>query len=87
MAVAALVERVHRAAAEAEQALAEWGEQLASALFDEPTRRVLAGLVEGLRPGDSVQVTVVGDEAALGLPVELVRLPARPGGVVEASGD
>jgi tetratricopeptide (TPR) repeat protein len=54
--------------------LAEAGRRLAGALLDEDGQRLLGGLVSRLAPGDSVEVVLSADEAALTLPVELTRL-------------
>jgi CHAT domain/TIR domain len=64
------------------QRLADAGLQLAAALLDEDSRRVLAGLLDRLPPGDTVEVVLVADGLALSLPAELMRLTTDTGGEV-----
>jgi tetratricopeptide (TPR) repeat protein len=54
--------------------LAEAGRRLAGALLDGDGQRLLGRLVARLAPGDSVEVVLSADGAALALPVELTRL-------------
>jgi hypothetical protein len=58
------------------------GRRLAAALLDEPAERMLAELVNRLRPGDAVEVALAADGLALSLPVELIGLVSEAGGQV-----
>jgi hypothetical protein len=55
------------------------GRLLAGAVFDEVTHRLVADLVARLRPGNWVDVVLAGDDAVLGLPIELLRLTGSEG--------
>src|SRR5215475_9640895 len=55
------------------------GRALAGAVFDEAAHRRVADLVARLQPGDWVDVVLAADDAAVGLPVELLRLTGSDG--------
>ncbi|MCI0690172.1 MAG: CHAT domain-containing protein, partial [Sporichthyaceae bacterium] len=55
------------------------GRDLAGLLFDEPSQRLVADLLDRLPPGDWVDVVWVTDDAALVVPVELLRLTTTGG--------
>ena len=59
--------------------VAEAGRRLAGVLFDDAAQRVLAGVVDRLPPGDSVEVVLSAEGPLLSLPVELVRLASQGG--------
>jgi tetratricopeptide (TPR) repeat protein len=51
------------------------GVALGRAVFDDASAVLVADLISGLRPGDGVDVVLVGDGAAATMPIELLRLP------------
>ncbi|MGW3603291.1 CHAT domain-containing protein [Micromonospora sp. NPDC005161] len=55
------------------------GPVLANAVFDQDGHRLVADLVGRLRPGDWVEVLLTASDAALTLPVELLRLTGADG--------
>src|ERR1022692_27117 len=57
------------------------GRRLADVLLDDAARRLLAGLLDRLPPGDMVEVVLVADGSVLSLPVELLRLATDSGEV------
>ncbi|WP_460916864.1 CHAT domain-containing protein [Plantactinospora veratri] len=63
----------------ARERFAEVGRVLAGVVFDELGQSVVADLVARLRPGDQVEVVWCADGAALGVPVELLRLTTTDG--------
>ena len=68
------------AAAVARDRLDAAGRALGGALLDDESARVVGELVGRLLPGDGVDVVLQASGAALGLPIELLRLPG-PSGV------
>ena len=65
------------------------GGALAGVLLDEAAQGLLAGLLDRLPPGDTVEVVLSAAGAALALPVELIRLATgagRGGGAAGAAG-
>jgi tetratricopeptide (TPR) repeat protein len=59
--------------------MAEAGRRLAAALLDDDTQHMLAGMVNRLRPGDTVEVVLAASGPALSLPIELIRLASEAG--------
>jgi tetratricopeptide (TPR) repeat protein len=66
-------------AAAASDRMAEAGRRLATAVLDDDAGRLLAALLNGLRPGDRVEMTLTAAGPALSLPVELIRLTTDAG--------
>ena len=60
----------------AAERMADAGRRLAGMLFDEAGQQLLAGVVDRLPPGDSVEVVLSAAGPLLALPVELIRLAA-----------
>ncbi len=59
--------------------LAEVGRSLVEALFPAEAAKLVGALLDRLPPGDGVDVVLRGDDACLGLPIELLRLPGAGG--------
>src|SRR3954452_22332498 len=59
-----------------EGALIAAGRRLGRALLDEQTLVRVAAIVDGLPPDSVLEVVIEANPAALGLPFELIRLPA-----------
>jgi hypothetical protein len=68
--------------ADAAQRMADAGRRLAATLLDEAAARLLGDLLNGLPPGDRVEVTLRAGDQALALPVELIRLATDAGAEV-----
>jgi tetratricopeptide (TPR) repeat protein len=72
--VAGVWEALRLPAVAARSRMADVGRRLAAALFDDSAAQLLAGLVNRLPPGDTVDVVLNAVGPALSLPVELIRL-------------
>ncbi|HSV67384.1 MAG TPA: CHAT domain-containing protein [Mycobacteriales bacterium] len=63
----------------ARERMVDAGRKLAALLFDDRTHHLVADLADRLAPGSHLDLVLTGDGAALGLPVELLRLTTSHG--------
>ncbi|MDQ1739099.1 MAG: hypothetical protein QOE53_751, partial [Pseudonocardiales bacterium] len=63
----------------AESRIVSTGNDLAEAVFDEGTRRLLGSLADSLAPGSRVEIRFDCDQVTQNLPLELIRLTDRHG--------